>query len=1720
MMRLVLFVFFALPLLVEAQSLTFSWMPVPATPSKALRAELERWEVFAIDADAVAGAAAQHPKGVDMVWQFPDRQVAFRLFADDIRSKDYRLTVAEPSGTGTLPAGPNITYGGRVAGGGAMRMTLDAGFVFGYWEQDGKTWFVQPLRDFEPDAAPGHFVVYETSAVKPVPHARCGWTHTLGMKEKSKFTPEADHAKMAGQCYEVEIAIASDYQMLQYFGSVAATQNFTLGVLNNLQNNYDNEFADEIRFVAVANFVSSCATCDPWTSSTLANTLLVSFREWGNNGGFGVGFDVASLWSNRDFNGDVIGLAWLGSTCSGSRYNVLQRFSSNAQLLRVLQAHELGHNFDADHDPTGSSTIMAPSVNSTNTWSSTSVNDINAFVNIIAGSCLSSCGGSGPQAPVAQINLPVTHVCPGSVVPIIDASLGSPTSWAWSLFGAIPSSSNQQSPTVVYNSPGVYPVQLTVSNSGGSDTQFAPQDIVVNDEGQRYLLYETFENGLGAWEVVNPDNGTTWDVKEVGGSPYGKRAAWMNHFSYSGSGQVDGLMSPVFSLQGMSNPVLRIDYAYRRRTSSSSEQLRVKVSTNGGASFPVTLFTGQENGSGNFATGGLSSSAFTPASASDWCYTGNPGSATCIELSLASFIGQGNVRILIESVNAGNNNLYVDNVRLQVDCVPSIPPVASIGAQPTTGCAPLTVSFQDNSAGAVDYRLWNFPGGNPPTSDAAFPVVTYTQPGSYSVALEVFNGAGSSLSVLSNFIQVKTSPVADFTFVLNGNTVQFNNTSQGQGSYVWAFGNGQTSLQTNPAYTYPQPGTYTVRLTASNECGQSVKERTVTILAPPVASYTASPSAACAPVSVQFTNNSTGNPSSYQWNCPGGTPSSSSLASPSVTYAQAGTYTVTLIVSNAAGSDTLSQTLTLGAGPSADFNVEYVLGQATAVFTNTSSGADSIRWHVAGQTGTDEVFSASFPGDGEYTVQLIAYNTCGADTAEQRITIVTPPQAGFNFNAGTGCAPATVQFIGTASANTASWQWTFPGGNPAASSMPDPLIIFEQPGAYEVTLVVGNAAGFDTLARTVVIGSGPSAGFHVDYAVGQSSATFSDASTGADSIRWYVAGQTGTDEVLEFDFPEDGVYAVQLIAYNACGADTAEQLITVVTPPQAGFNFNAGAACAPASVQFTTASSANTASWQWTFPGGNPAVSALPDPLVSFEQPGTYEVTLVVGNAAGFDTLTQVVVIGGGPLADFSTQYDLGQTSAAFTNTSSNAETIRWHVAGQTSTDETFEFDFPEDGIYTVQLVAYNTCGADTATQQVTIVTPPLAGFNFNAGAGCAPATVQFTAAASANTTSWQWTFQGGVPAASSLPDPQVIFELPGTYEATLIVGNAAGFDTLTQMIEIGTAPTADFDFVVNGTNVQFNSHSSDADTYFWDFGDGNNSDLPHPSHAYAADGDYIVKLIVVNACGADSLSLEVTINSALPVANFRAENREGCAPLEVQFVNESSDNATSFLWNFPGGMPESSTEPNPVVTYAQPGAYTVSLTAGNATGSASITRMEYVEVISLPQSGFTYTAEDGVITFRPLSDALPGLNFHWDFGDETTSDSYTPRHTYAANGTYTVTLELSNDCGTVVSTQQIEVMVNALAEADQRAIFRLFPNPASGLVWLEGVIASGVSVDRWSVRFRDALGRPALEIALAPSGNVLRQEIGIDHLPAGVYTCEVWNSAGRVAVFKLVAVK
>lgn len=257
--------------------------------------------------------------------------------------------------------------------------------------------------------------------------------------------------------------------------------------------------------------------------------------------------------------------------------------------------------------------------------------------------------------------------------------------------------------------------------------------------------------------------------------------------------------------------------------------------------------------------------------------------------------------------------------------VVSLVPKANFEASVTTVPDEGTVDFTDlstvpGSGSPITSWSWTFEGGTPSTSTAANPTgIQYLNPGSYDVTLEVTNAEGTGTKTIENYIVVTDATiVADFTAdnqtPIEGNQVQFTDTSYGDTAeqWYWEFPGGtpSTSSVQNPVVTYNTPGSYDVTLYVGDETSSDniTKSGFISVqVIPVVAEFSANNTAPSEGDTVQFTDNSTGTPTSWSWSFPGGTPSTSSVQNPTVQYNTQGDYNVSLTASKTGSSDTINK---------------------------------------------------------------------------------------------------------------------------------------------------------------------------------------------------------------------------------------------------------------------------------------------------------------------------------------------------------------------------------------------------------------------------------------------------------------------------------------------------------------------------------------------------------------------------------------------------------------------------------------------------------------------------------------------------------------------------------------------------------------------------------------------------------------------------------------------
>jgi PKD repeat protein len=275
----------------------------------------------------------------------------------------------------------------------------------------------------------------------------------------------------------------------------------------------------------------------------------------------------------------------------------------------------------------------------------------------------------------------------------------------------------------------------------------------------------------------------------------------------------------------------------------------------------------------------------------------------------------------------------------------------------------------------------------------------YTVPGTYTVKFTVTDGPGSARTSDSATVTVVLQvPVADFTATPTSGAapleVQFTDASTGATSWSWTFGDGATSTEKSPKHTYSSPGTYTVSLTATNEAGASSKDLKIVVTTqPPIADFTATPTSGKVPLTVQFTDASTG---ATSWSWTFGDGATSTEKSPKHIYKVAGTYTATLSVKNEGGSSEKQVTITVQPQtvkkPVAKFTQDKYSGKVplTITFTDKSTNSPtSYLWRFGdGSTSTDRNPSHTYTKVGVYLIRLTVTNSAGSDSTTGIVAVL------------------------------------------------------------------------------------------------------------------------------------------------------------------------------------------------------------------------------------------------------------------------------------------------------------------------------------------------------------------------------------------------------------------------------------------------------------------------------------------------------------------------------------------------------------------------------------------------------------------------------------------------------------------------------------------------------------------------------------------------------------
>ncbi|MFD0798525.1 PKD domain-containing protein [Maribacter chungangensis] len=542
--------------------------------------------------------------------------------------------------------------------------------------------------------------------------------------------------------------------------------------------------------------------------------------------------------------------------------------------------------------------------------------------------------------------------------------------------------------------------------------------------------------------------------------------------------------------------------------------------------------------------------------------------------------------------------------------------------------------------------------------------------------------------------------------------------------------------------------------------------------------------------------------------------------------------------------------------------------------------------------------------------------------------------------------------------------------------------------------------------------------------------------------------------------------------------------------PEAVASVDVNSGNAPLEVQFTGSTSTDDkddiVAYLWDFGNGDTATDA--DPNYSFTQGGTYNVTLTVTDGDGYEDQSDPIeiVVNGAPEAVASADVISGIAAleVAFTgDQSTDAEgfvTYAWNFDGSAnSTDANPVHTFSTAGTYDVVLTVTDEGGLQDTDTITIVVSPnmaPVAVAIADVLEGDAPLNVNFVGDQSTDddvVVSYSWDFGDGTSSVSANPSHE--FTVAGTYEVVLTVTDVGGLQDTETLTVVATrangAPiavaTANVTEGPAPLAVSFVGDQSTDDVevvgYAWNFDDGSISSEANPVHTFDTPGTYDVVLTVTDAddlIDSETVTITVTAPNEAPIASAQASVIEGDLPLVVSFTGDQSTDDTeivSYSWDFGDGA--SATEANAVHTFTTAGIYNAVLTVTDGEGLQG-TDMVTVTVtnpvvpneapVALATSDVTEGEAPLIVVFAgdQSTDDLAISSYLWDFGDGATATEANPTHTFTADGTYDVTLTVTDAEGLEdMSTVQIIVATENEPTDEVSFEFILTPNPSTDAV-------------------------------------------------------------------------
>lgn len=999
--------------------------------------------------------------------------------------------------------------------------------------------------------------------------------------------------------------------------------------------------------------------------------------------------------------------------------------------------------------------------------------------------------------------------------------------------------SDQENPTHLYTNPGTYDVSLTVSD------QLACADTVEIEElieiTSTQALFEIAKDTICTYESITFSNTSTNNRKN----------AWD-----FGDGSTSEETSPQHSYAEAGDYTITLtidnydcnDY-YEKTIHVDEASVNFSVSSEFSCEVPVEI-------------------SYTPEAENitiyDWRF-GN-GSFSSEQNPVITYVSTEDLvnnytKSYTDTLIVTNNHGCTATAVKENSVTITIPEVNIISDNSTSGCTPLALTLSQDIEYNTTYDniqeySWSLDGTTTASNDDFS--YSYTDIGEYTVTLTAITSRGC---IVETDKTIEVGQLLDVDFIVKNKDVfcaneqvEFENTSEDLDlidNTVWEFGDGEISDFGLPYHFYTDTGYMDVTLRIyNNGCLSSVQKNDVLYINGPISSLSRINQCDSPYNQAQFSI-TLNDAESYTLDLGDGNTISNQGNTPTYTYAEKGSYELTLTAENATNGCSFTNTLDVWIqNPTAYFdtiNTKPCIN--TGITFDPANSEDTDKFLYNGETGlylwdfgddsalqlSDEAVSHTYSSGGTYISKLIIKDTNNCpDTISKTITIYEP-EADFSSNYKEGCLPVYFEFTDNSSSelDIDSWKWNF--GDGESSSEQNPIHEYLDFGNYNVSLTITDILGCSdskTLNSEVSV-IDPDANFSASDVTSciNDSITFSDESiSNIEAFYWdFGDGTTSTLRNPKHAYDTDGDYDVSLKIIDDHGCEetySVPSYINIQKAPVTAFTSDLQESdCYPFIVQFfDESSSENLNSWEWSF-GDNLNASNLQNPYHIYTTPGEFNISLIAYTSNGCaDTITKEGYINiGGPYAEINladTACIYNQISFSLTN-AQNISSLVWDFGdGNSSTDSTTTHQYQQKGKIYPSL--YLTTDADYTCNKIISdsiyiyeIEASIA-YQDNVDSGCIP----FDANMVNNSylaDSYVWTTSNSL--YSTDENPTLTFTSDGEYTIELIAGNQFGcYDTTSTVAtafplpEITTSPDT---FICYGDNILIWAEGGIA--YEWD---------------------------------------------------------------------------------------------------------------------------------------------------------------------------------------------------------------------------------------------------------------------------------------------------------------